>query len=256
MFFYDLCHGHRQVLGDDELLSGCEHHKDATALPLHEATRLLFNRCSGLLFASERLRRLSFSGEDAVFVHRNLAKAELAFGDVALAALGRYHWSCRERSLRLETEDVPFAKILRPLHRQGVAFKLRPAHPQSSRYELSARHSMLSVVGLRLFLWLENMRLGKVFSSPHEYAFDATDKCPETAAWHNGLVSLAALGWKGAGFSYPRQRLLNSLAVLLWDRLSLQKPEVARFVSAELLSSSSAFSDLVGAYAKLWSRFN
>ena len=97
MFYYDLVMGHHWLIGNDDLFIGCEHHRDATRIPLHEATRLLFNRCSGLLFASERLAKNDFNSADADFVGRNLAKAQLALGDVVLAMSGRYHWSCLER---------------------------------------------------------------------------------------------------------------------------------------------------------------
>ena len=102
MFYYDLVMGHRWLVGEESLFAGCEHHRDASRIPLHEATRLLMNRCSGLLFALERLQRKDFTGDDADFVGRNLAKAQLAFGDVLLTAHGQYHWSCRERHERLK----------------------------------------------------------------------------------------------------------------------------------------------------------
>ena len=101
MFFYDLLAGHRWVMGHDALLAGCEHHLAAQNLPLHEATRLLMNRGSGLLFSAERLRRERFGPEEADFLGRNLAKLQLALGDVVLAARGQYHWSCRQRHQRL-----------------------------------------------------------------------------------------------------------------------------------------------------------
>src|SRR5690606_26068981 len=54
MFSYDLLSGHRRLVGRDDLFDGCEHHTVAEDIPLAEATRLLMNRCSGLLFARER----------------------------------------------------------------------------------------------------------------------------------------------------------------------------------------------------------
>ncbi|PYL00604.1 MAG: hypothetical protein DME19_04505, partial [Verrucomicrobia bacterium] len=81
----------------------------AERIPLCEATRLLMNRCSGLLFARERLECAEFSPVDADFVERNLAKAQLAFGDAVLTAFGRYHWSCLERHKRLKSLKMPEA---------------------------------------------------------------------------------------------------------------------------------------------------
>src|SRR2546430_11696875 len=53
MFYYDLVLGHKWIIGEDKLLAGCEHHRQADLIPRWEATRLLMNRCSGLLFRSE-----------------------------------------------------------------------------------------------------------------------------------------------------------------------------------------------------------
>lgn len=70
--------------------SGCEHHDDATRIPLPEATQRLLNRCSDLLFAKERLAQDKFCAAEADFVGRNLAKAKLALDDVVLAMAGRF----------------------------------------------------------------------------------------------------------------------------------------------------------------------
>src|SRR3954470_23870388 len=48
MFSYDLTMGHRWLVGTEELLAHCEHHRAADKIPLSEGTRLLMNRCSGL----------------------------------------------------------------------------------------------------------------------------------------------------------------------------------------------------------------
>ena len=53
MFSYDLVSAHRVVFGSEETFAGCEKHLDAKKIPLSEATRLLFNRCSGLLMVRE-----------------------------------------------------------------------------------------------------------------------------------------------------------------------------------------------------------
>jgi hypothetical protein len=60
------------------------------------------NRSSGLLFSAALLDSDKFLEKDSDFVRRNIAKAQLALGDVVLSAFGRYHSSCRERHRRLE----------------------------------------------------------------------------------------------------------------------------------------------------------
>ena len=140
MFYYDLIAGHRWTLGNESLFTGCETHKDAAIIPLHEATRLLFNRCSGLLYSLDKLKRTDFGEAEADFVGRNLAKAQLAFGDALLAAHGKYHWSCRERHARLATfdfkNDLVWAIPLIKHHATGVEFKLHPKRSTETRDEL------------------------------------------------------------------------------------------------------------------------
>ena len=128
MFYYDLAMGHRWLLGDETLLRGCEHHCIASDIPLSEATRLLMNRCSGLLFAQAEIGVSQFTLEDADFVGRNLAKAQLAFGDAVLAAVGQYDWSCLERGERLQqlTAPLPWLAEIHRHHTAGVRFKLHP----------------------------------------------------------------------------------------------------------------------------------
>src|SRR5688572_25703458 len=65
MFSYDLVMGHRWLLGDNRLLARCSHHRDAEQIPLSEATRLMMNRCSGLLFSLAKLEQPEFTAADA-----------------------------------------------------------------------------------------------------------------------------------------------------------------------------------------------
>ena len=107
MFYYDLVCGHRVTAGPASVLDGCAHHADPARIPAHEATRLMMNRCSGLLFAAERLARSELTREDLDFTARNIAKAQLALGDVVLTAIGKYHWSCIERHQTLAAINEP-----------------------------------------------------------------------------------------------------------------------------------------------------
>jgi hypothetical protein len=249
MFYYDLVVGHRRLSGPEDLLAGCEHHRSAEKIPLHEAARLLMNRCSGLLFALERLHRAHFTPDDADFVGRNLAKAQLAFGDVVLAAHSQYHHSCRERLARLariqgDASMHWFPSLCRH-HAEGVKFKLHPTRCSLSRETLLDRHAELSTLGRAVWLWLEERRLHVRFSTPREYALSSIDKCPESPAWRNRLVHLKTSGLTAAlrreASRYPRQHLFHTLALLLWDYPRLPAPE---------------FAGRVADYARWWHRFN
>ena len=264
MFYYDLVARHRWVIGDDSLLAGCEHHCNAGAIPMSEVTRLVMNRCSGLLFSAERLRRKQFADEEADFVGRNLAKTQLALGDALLAAGGEYHWSCRERHQRLSAlraaGNEPWREGVLRHHAAGVEFKLHPVRSDCSREELAARHAGLSGLALQFWLWIESRRLGRAFASPREYALGAEDKCPETSPLRNRLVNAKAFGPAAALRSgsgrYPRQRLLHALSLLLWDGEVLTDDALLRAVRRELATTALDFGGLVGAYEKLWHRFN
>lgn len=264
MFYYDLVSGHRWLLGDDALLAGCEHHRDAGSIPRHEATRLLFNRCSGLLFSAERLRRRPFGPEEADFVGRNLAKAGLAFGDALLAAAGQYHWSCRERQQRFLGQEHfggdGSREALRRHHAAGVAFKLHPCRSMESREVLARRHAELTNLAWTVWRHLERRRLGREFDRPRAYATDGCHKCPETSRLRNRLVNAQAFGPLAAlpvhGGRYPRERLFHALALLLWEEAALTDAPLRRVLQREIHTRATDFAGLVAAYEALWHRFN
>jgi hypothetical protein len=256
--------GHRWIAGNDELFFACGHHLEADQIPLCEATRLLMNRCSGLLFARERLEKRVFTAGDADFVGRNIAKAQLALGDALLVAHGRYHWSAQERHRQLErltqATPAPWLQNVCWQHAIGVDFKLRPERSNASRDELAARHASIASIGREVWLWIEVSRLAANFASPRAYAEWPHDKWPESAGLRNALVNFRALGWRPFGQAragrHPRQRILNALTLLLWEPEALSSPALVRFLQRELQTPASTFPDLMRAYRVLWSRVN
>lgn len=252
MFYHDLVMGHRWIGGPDVLPLVGDRHRHAASIPLHEATRLLMNRCSGLLFAAERLQQAEFTAEDADFVGRNLAKAQLALGDAVLCALGRYHWSCVARHLTLRSlhTSMPWLPELIREHQAGVDFKLHPSRSAETREELARQHAWITPLAEKVWLWVEFMRLGQVYSCASDYARQAATLCPETKPWKNRLINGRLSGLRGVLCDrYPRERLLRALPHLLWHR----DLESAR---SELRSQSTTFAALVGDYRQLWNRFN
>jgi len=242
MFYYDLVMGHRWLLGEEDLLIGCEHHRQADRIPLSEATRLLLNRCTGLLLAGERLDRPSLSADAADFVSRNLAKAKLAFGDAVLAAVGQYHWSCRERHRRLEklvnAEDIHWLPEVFRLHKAGVEFKLSPQPSQESKAALQALHAEIAGLALSIWLWLETRRLHHPFASAWDYALSPLNKCPESGRLKNAALNLCAFG-PSAVFDerilrHPRERLLHALALLLCRSGAWEESVLVRRIQKEL----------------------
>jgi hypothetical protein len=255
MFYYDLVAGHRWILGDENLLAGCERHRRADLLPLSEASRLLMNRCSGLLFAEEKLANDTISAVDADFIFRNQAKAQLAFGDAVLAAEGQYHWSCRCRLMRIVElrKDWPWLAALQEHHQQGVAFKLRPRQESVSRKALQDRQQELKSFALRLWLWLEGRRLKQPFLSAQDYALSPADKFRESPRWRNILTNALSRRWH---WRDPRERIYNALALLLWEPDVLTDAALLHHVQCELRTTAVSFPELVQSYRALWKRFN
>jgi hypothetical protein len=264
MHYYDLIAGHRRLWGGKDLLRRCRQHRASNTLPLSEATRLLMNRSSGLLFANSLLERSTFGVDDADFVGRNQAKAQLAFGDVVLTAFGQYHASCRERNRRLRmlnpAEKLPWLEKIRGYHNAGVEFKLHPQKTVCSRDQLMERQHELVSIALQLWLWLEQRRLRQRFTSAVEYALCPINKCPETTMTRNILVNATTFGapsmWTEKAFRYPRERLFNALSLLLWEPSTMREPDLLHDVQSQLVTHASRFDELIGAYQNLWRRFS
>jgi hypothetical protein len=264
MFSYDLAAGHRLLWGGApaDLKASWDHHRRPENIPQAEATRLLMNRCSGLLFARVQLRNEPFTPAAADFVRRNVAKAQLACGDALLTAYGRYHWSCTERHRRLEDlarekRSAWFDAAVRH-HATGVEFKLHPESGPISREELARRHDEVTAFALKCWLWLEARRLRHAFPSARAYVDGAADKCPGSSLFVNVLLNLRADGFRPrvrpAPWRHPRQRLFHSLALLLWEPGATCDPVQLKLIGTELNARGSSLDEWVAAYRSLWSR--
>lgn len=260
MFTYDLVVGHRIILGNPDLFLGCEHHLNAANIPLSEATRLLFNRCTGLLLVREKFsQQPRHSSGDADFIGRNLAKAQLALGDAVLGAFGRYHWSCRERNRRLMqlsvSEPPPALVKIRQHHDIGVAFKLHPQRTIGSADAFDALNRELSHLALQLWLWLESIRLQEPFFSPRDYCLHRANKCPGSSALRNCLLNLRTFGLRALNdalkWRYPRERLFNALPLLLWDDQPVE-PAIQRLLQKQLHTAASDWAGWLAAYKNIW----
>jgi hypothetical protein len=262
MFTYDLVAGNHTVFGAPDIFNRCQHHLDASAIPLSEATRLLFNRCTGLLLVQEKMVQATGGSHDADFIGRNLAKAELALGDAVLVVHGKYHWSCLERSRRLAqlslSEPPPNFPEIRNCHAAGLAFKLHPRRSCGIANEFEGRLRELSRLSSDLWFWLESIRLQEPFFTPREYSLYRSSKCPETQPWRNFLLNLKTFGLKAVSdalaWRYPRERLFNALPLLLWEPTPAE-PSVRRLLQKQLHTPASDWSGWVAAYKNLWPNY-
>jgi len=272
MFSYDLVSAHRIICGNHGIFAGCQRHLDSAQIQVSEATRLLLNRCTGLLLAREILQE---SGEGRLdveqcdFVGRNFAKAKLAFGDALLASRHHYHWSCRQRHDRLiqlccdqqPLPDLGSASIekLVAYHDEGVRFKLHPQRLVRSGAEFLFEHQALSALATELWLWLESRRLKRPFSSVGEYALAPREAVPESVSLRNYALNARAFGL-GALFDplsrlYPRERLFLSLPLLLHQPEVTEKPLLLEHLRKQLRTEASDWSGFVDAYKQLWSGY-
>jgi hypothetical protein len=255
--------GHKIIFGDETLFEGCEHHLAANHIPGSEAVRLLFNRCSGLLLVQDMLRAQNLDAEQCDFIGRNLAKAQLGFGDAVLTLFGHYHWNCRERHERLNKlkpfSPPPWLPEVRRHHAEGVVFKLHPRRATSPKSEFEPQFAELHHLGRRVWLWLESRRLNHPFESVRDYALSDLRKCPETAPGRNCLINLKTFGprapFTGGFFRYPRENLFNALCLLLWDDGVLQEPALLRRLQNQLKARTTRWQDLIPAYQRLWQNY-
>jgi hypothetical protein len=263
MFSYDLVARHRVLFGGEKAFQGCGHHLAAEKIPLAEATRLLFNRATGLLLVREMVERQAFTPDEADFAGRNLAKAQLALGDAVLAVFGQYHWSCRERHRRLAalspTEPLRWLDEVRSHHAAGTMFKLHPRQTWQSAAAFAREHREISELTLQLWLWLESRRLNRRFISARDYAFSPAEKWPGASRWRNVLLNIRAFGLQALlnplGWRYPRERLLNALTLLLWTGAGADQPRVIERVQQELHTGAADWTGLVGAYKQIWPNY-
>ena len=251
MFWHDLLQGHRIVWGDGGLLAGAPARlRDSAGLPPEEATRLLFNRGSGLWFA--RLRLEGGDAKDHGFIERNHMKARLALGDAVLALAGRHHGLCEERARRIAAggfaTPTGWARIV-VWHAEGVVFKLRPRHRANNAAELSAAQTELTAAWLEVFLWVEGKRLGRDYVVPTDYAETSGRLFPATPVLRNVALHL-------------RDRLKFSEALPGWTdypRATLQRALVAALAGGAVDGARRlgvAEGDFAAAYARWWGRYN
>lgn len=255
MFYYDLASASTTVWGDAALIPGLRPElRDGTRIPAHEATRLLFNRGSGLFFSACALRADDGRVRDG-FVERNHAKARLALGDAVLALNGRYHFLCAERGRRCREKLArvpPGWERLQAWHAEGVSFKLNPTHGNLSSEVLRRSQTELVDAWLTTFLWLEGERLGARFASAEDYA------CHGGNLYAGGVLRHILLhvrdrvrrgGCVAHPFDYPRGALQRALALLLADPFG-HKAEATRLLGGR------PGEDLESLFKRWWSVYN
>lgn len=271
MFFYDLVHGHESIAGEGNFVEDA-HLKfgNAEAIPLHEGSRLLFNRGSGLFFSGCELKK---EDPELGFIIRNQNKAMLALGDAVLCSIGEYHWSCRQRSQALKgafPTGLANTELIRQWHSEGVDFKLNPRHPKLSLGKLNERHKELCRVWCETFLWVEGKRIkdslpkrqrkgiDTLFPTIEDYVNYSGELYPkdEFPALKNILLRvrdfLKYRAYLPYITDYPRGSIQRVLAHQLNNWPDIQPNKYTQ----EVLGSQSNIQELRESYETWWHRYN
>lgn len=215
MMFADLVAGHVVVAGDGGFLERLRAELDFGRIEAAEATRLLWNRGSGLFFARCRIMR----NEEMSFVIRNHAKVKLALGDAWLCLNGQYVPQCRERARRLAALALPATlECLRDWHAQGVAFKFEPFAGGLTWPELAEESAKLIDAWGRLYLLVEEQRMQRSVPGFPEYL--ALPRLLDRPSFAKNLALAARDRLKRGHFirplgDYPRAGLMRALPCLL-----------------------------------------
>lgn len=220
MMFYDLVAAHTQIMGPSNYLAAYRPLAKPETIERIEATRLLWNRGSGLFFAKVDLAR----GANLDVVHRNQSKAKLALGDALLTIRGKYRPYVRERQQILRAEPGLDPRIV-TLHAEGTAFKLAPS-PSPSIEVLEATQAELIAIWRECFLEVESTRLGCFFDDPVDYSGYRGKLFPDSSSPRNLLLSLRDRLKRGGklspGRDYPRGALQRALLSLLLEPPDLE----------------------------------
>jgi hypothetical protein len=215
MMFADLVAGHVVVAGNGDFLSDMRENLDFSRIDPEEATRLLWNRGSGMFFSRCRMGK----NDELGYVIRNHAKLKLALGDAWLCIHGKYTPRCRERALALAGTPVPVEiPNLMKWHAEGVEFKFHPFSKGRTWDDLTEEGEQLVAAWGRIYLAVEEHRLGRKFSDFHDY-LGVRRLLPASSLARNLALALRDRLRRGNCLrpvvDYPRAALMRALPCLL-----------------------------------------
>lgn len=253
MMFADLVAGHVVVAGDAAFLTELRPSLNFSRIDPEEATRLLWNRGSGLFFSACRMGKDSEMG----YVIRNHAKLKLALGDAWLCLHGKYTPRCRERAAALDSMPLPdgVAK-LRKWHAEGVEFKFHPFSKGRTWAYLSDEAEELATAWGKVYLAVEEKRLGRKIPNFQDYL--RVHRLSHTSSPMKNLAlairdKLQRGGCLKPVMDYPRAALMRALPCLLGITPG-GVPEAARFLPSPQ-GDPSGIHNWEPVYSKWWAHY-
>ena len=218
LMWHDLYNGHVVLFGDANILTNNAPSFIQDPPPLIEATRLLLNRGSGLLWSF-----LILKGEkplpDPDFIRRNYYKALLAMGDALLIANQQYTTRYHGRTIPLEkivTDNQDFHNSpIMGLYRNALYFRMQPNSFDHVTIQYQQLHEVTQLWE-NMFLYIENQRCNMQWTDMNEYAsYNGLRERDQNGfgKWLRNTVRNLQLGQ--LSLSYPREILYRTLPLLL-----------------------------------------
>jgi glycosyltransferase involved in cell wall biosynthesis len=125
LIWYEMYHGHKLLLGDADFVEGLPF-SDLKDVPWGDIYDLMVNR--GTLLVINRWILESYpepNEEQSRILIKHAMKAIIGLGDAYLFFMGGYHWSYRERLIRIRnSHDIP--QSVKDLYTMAMEFRLRP----------------------------------------------------------------------------------------------------------------------------------
>ncbi|MCJ8303257.1 hypothetical protein [Shewanella sp.] len=178
VIWYDMRHGHRTLLGDEDFVPSLTQHT-LQNIPAWDARNLLINRGSLLLINRFLLAQNKPERYRSTIIKHTM-KAIIGYGDALLFSLGKYHWSYAEKQLRMANE-TSIEPEFKQLYLEAMNFRFSPSYTRFQNIELTAWNESIITALQPVHLRCERQRLNKpnlTWTSYLKYA--ASD-----AFWHN-----------------------------------------------------------------------
>jgi hypothetical protein len=133
---------------------------------------------------------------------------------------------------------------------------LRPFRSEESREQLARDLNTITGFAGDVWLWIESKRLHHSFISPRHYAMSTARKWPNGKPARNFLVNskLFERPIVYKALRHPRERIVESLALLLWEPVALTDSGLRDLLQRNLRASLRDRSAAVWRYQQLWSR--
>jgi hypothetical protein len=240
LMWHDLLNGHKVIYGDQNILNILAPGVVKKAPPVIEATRLLLNRGSGLLWAIKIIKGQQ-QQEDPDFIRRNYYKCLLALGDALLISKQSYSTQCQGRDdllIKLNL-DIDYKDRIIDLYITALQFRMEP---DNRCFSTPTTQELEEAIFLweETFLYIEKQRTGNEWINIEDYCLTSFVREPEQHRFNKLPRNIIQnIKMKNLSVKYPREQLYQQLPMLLSQT-----------------KTDENWSYSVDRYLSLWQKFN